>query len=90
MNSREPTTVTSPNAHLESTASGNRAYVMLANISCEILTIPKSTVLGVAEDVSEALIDKINSGKILMRKTQSNPVGRGRVKPSMTSFCAES
>jgi hypothetical protein len=31
---------------------------MLANFTEEILTIPKVTVLGVAEEVSESLIDK--------------------------------
>jgi hypothetical protein len=33
---------------------------MLANFSHETLTLPKSTVLGVAEEVSEELVDKIN------------------------------
>jgi hypothetical protein len=35
---------------------------MLANFSGEKLTIPKATVLGVAEEVSETLIDSINAG----------------------------
>jgi hypothetical protein len=34
---------------------------MLANFTEEILTIPKATVLGVAEEVSESLIDRINT-----------------------------
>jgi hypothetical protein len=34
---------------------------MLANFSSEELTIPKATILGVAEEVSESLVDKINS-----------------------------
>ena len=38
-----------------------RALVMLANFSHETLTLPKSTVLGVAEEVSEELVDKINT-----------------------------
>ena len=38
-----------------------RAYVMVANFSDEPLVIPKSTVLGVAERVSETLINKINA-----------------------------
>ena len=33
---------------------------MLANFSHGTLTLPKSTVLGVAEEVSEELVDKIN------------------------------
>jgi len=40
-----------------------RAYVMLANFSDQALTVPKSTVLGLAEEVSEPLIDKINQRK---------------------------
>jgi hypothetical protein len=35
---------------------------MLANFSGEELTIPKATVIGVAEEVSESLIDSINAG----------------------------
>jgi hypothetical protein len=37
-----------------------RALVMLANFSHETLTLPKSTVLGIAEEVSEDLINRIN------------------------------
>lgn len=33
--------------------------VMLANFTDEILTIPKATILGVAAEVSESLVDKI-------------------------------
>jgi hypothetical protein len=33
---------------------------MLTNFSHETLTLPKSTVLGVAEEVSEELVDRIN------------------------------
>jgi len=42
------------------TLQPGRALVILANFSHETLTLPKSTVLGVAEGVSEELIDKIN------------------------------
>jgi len=42
------------------TSQPGRALVMLANFSHETLTLPKSTVLGVAEEVSEELVDKIN------------------------------
>ena len=33
---------------------------MLANFCSEILTIPKVTVLGIAEEISELVIDRIN------------------------------
>ena len=41
----------------------DRAYVMLTNFSGEELTVPKATVLGVAEEVSEDIVDKINTEK---------------------------
>ena len=34
---------------------------MLANFSDEELTVPKATILGVADEISESLVDKINS-----------------------------
>jgi hypothetical protein len=37
--------------------------VLLANFSQEKLTLPKATVLGLAEEVSEALTDRINIEK---------------------------
>jgi hypothetical protein len=45
------------------TVSRNRASVRDPNFSDEALTLPKSTVRGVAEVVSESLSDKINAGK---------------------------
>jgi len=36
------------------------AYVMLVTFSDQTLTVPKSTVLGIAEEASEPLIDRIN------------------------------
>jgi hypothetical protein len=37
------------------------AYVMAANFSNEELTIPKAMVLGVAEEMTEELIGRINT-----------------------------
>jgi hypothetical protein len=34
---------------------------MVANFSQETLTVPKATILGIAEEVSEPLVDKINA-----------------------------
>ena len=39
----------------------DRAYVMLANFSGETLIVPKATVLGIAEEVSEDLVDRVNA-----------------------------
>jgi len=36
---------------------------MLANFSHEILTLPKTTVLGVPEEVSERLVEMINKAE---------------------------
>jgi hypothetical protein len=41
----------------------DRAYAMLANFSRETLTVPKAAVLGVAEEVSEDLVERINAEK---------------------------
>ena len=39
----------------------NCAYVMVANFTSEELVIPKSTILGIAEEISEPLVDCINA-----------------------------
>jgi len=45
-------------ADLKAVRSRNTsAYVMLANFSDQTLTVPKSTVLGTAEEASESLIE---------------------------------
>jgi len=36
-------------------------HVLLANFSNETLTVPKATILGIAEEVSEALIEKFRN-----------------------------
>jgi len=36
---------------------------MLAYFSAEPLTTPKVTVLGVAEEISETLVDRLNTGE---------------------------
>ena len=60
---RDLTQLTSPPEQASVDASANSVYVMLSNFSQEKLTLPKATVLGVAEEVSEALIDGINIDK---------------------------
>jgi hypothetical protein len=58
------------------TASSARSVqVMLANYSREELTLPKATVLGVAEGISEQLVDAMNVEKprtqiLLLREDQ--------------------
>ena len=48
-------------------AAADRALVLVANFSDEPLTIPKSTVLGVAESVSETWANLVNSDRQLKR-----------------------
>ena len=54
------------------------AYVMLANVSAETLTIPKATVLGVAEEVSESVVDKINAANETENCAPDRPRSRKR------------
>jgi hypothetical protein len=57
---------------------------MLANSSNQTLTVPKSTVLGIAEEVSEPLVDKINEGK----GTNANlPQKHEREKKNKALYC---
>ena len=51
--------------HMAARSPNTRAYVMLANFSNQTLTVPKTNVLGIAEEASEPLIDKINQRKEL-------------------------
>jgi hypothetical protein len=46
---------------------------LLTNFSKEILTVPKSTVLGVAEEVSEQLIDEVNPASQTDTQTPPKP-----------------
>jgi hypothetical protein len=41
---------------------------MVANFTNEALTLPKVTVLGIAERISESLVDRINSDSDLPTK----------------------
>ena len=58
---RDPAQVTSPPEQANNDALASNVYMMLANVSQEELILPKSTVLGLAEEVSETLIDQINT-----------------------------
>jgi len=50
--------MTSQADHMAARSLYTREYVMLANFGNQTVTVPKTTVLGIAE-VSEPLIDKI-------------------------------
>ena len=53
----EPSQVTSQDGHTVTSASNDRAYCMNTNFSEEALIIPKVTVLGIAGQVPEPLVD---------------------------------
>jgi len=58
---------------VETQAAVYRAHVLVANFSDDPLTIPKSTVIGVAEPVSETLVNLVNSGEQTVAKLRTVP-----------------
>jgi hypothetical protein len=52
---------------------------MLANFSNEPLSIPNAGILGVAEGVSGALIDKINAKAESSANTPTKPLGKTKI-----------
>jgi len=62
LNTQETSQVTSQNSHTETGVPNHCAYIMLANFSNEPLVVPKATVLGITEEISEPLVDSINAG----------------------------
>jgi hypothetical protein len=69
----EPISAMSSDVFSATQAPSSNAYVMLANFSSETLTMPKASVLGLAEEVSELLVNKVNSDRqIEPRKRERN------------------
>jgi len=58
---QEPSRVTSPGSHTATQASNSCVLLMVANFSDESLTIPKKTVLGVAEQNPEPLVNSTST-----------------------------
>jgi hypothetical protein len=56
---------------------------MVANFSQETLTVPKATILGLAEEVSEPLVDKINTNS----DSPPDRAGKKRMKLFTRSSC---
>jgi hypothetical protein len=54
--------VTSQHSRTETGGPGRCAYITLANFSNEPLVVPKATILGISEEISEPLVDSINAG----------------------------
>jgi len=59
---------------------------MLANFSKEPLTIPKATILGVAEDASETLIDRINANAKSSTNTPTKPPRKKEIESFYDKF----
>jgi len=77
---RDSTQLTSPPEQANVNASANNVYVMLANFSPEKLTLHKATVLGLTEEVSEALTNRINIEKPQRTGSPNNPQKGARNK----------
>jgi hypothetical protein len=60
---RNTSLMTSQADHMAAKPLNARAYVILANFSDQTLTLPKSTVLVLEEEVSESQIGRINQRK---------------------------
>ena len=67
----EPSRVSSEDEHTENRARNSCANTMVVNFSNEELTSSKATVLGAAEEISEALVDRINAGN---RSKSGSPI----------------
>jgi hypothetical protein len=55
--------LTSLQGRIVSEAPRDCAYVIITNSSSEALTVPKATILSIAEEISEIIVDKINRGQ---------------------------
>jgi len=76
--------VTSQTGCVEIGQTVNRAHVVVANFSEEPLTIPNSTVIGIAVPVSEKMVNLANSGNERPSRTEIsealyNKLLRGKV-----------
>ena len=65
--------VTSQTGFVEIGQTVYRAHVVVANFNDEPLTVPNSTVIGVAEPVSENVVNFMNSGKQTVAKLPTMP-----------------
>ena len=79
----EPSRTEAQASHGQTWPPKNCAYVLIANFSNETLTLSKATVLAVAEDVSESLVDCINTTQINPRSRK----GRKETRSCTKTFC---
>jgi len=62
LETHEPQRVTSQDLHSTTETRDGCVFIMVANFTNEQLTISKATVLGVAEEMTDELVNKINAG----------------------------
>ena len=90
-NAHEPSRVIFQSSRSERVVPSYCAYIKLVNFSNEPLVVPKVTVLGVAEEISESLVDRINPKcKSGLDTHQLNRTGKRKMKLCMASCCKES
>ena len=65
------------------------ACVMVANFSDEAITIPKATVLGIAEGISESMVDKINARSETNLIEPAKPPRKRRNETLYNKLCKE-
>jgi len=53
---------------------------MITNFSNETLTVPKATVLGIAEEISESIVDKIKEKASLVLTSPMSPTAVRRTR----------
>jgi len=59
----------------------NSAHAMSTNFYHDELNLPKATVLGMAQEVSETLVDTINEEKTLNTESSTRLRGKVRMRP---------
>ena len=77
--------MTSPRARDEKVALENKANVMITNFSEESLTIPKPKIIGVAEPVSEAWVNQVNTGELTKYSVTTKHKEGRKMQLSITS-----
>jgi hypothetical protein len=65
---------------------GSSICVVLTNFSDEELTVTKATILGIVEEISESLVDKILSRSVVNSTERASRLERERMKPYIISF----
>jgi hypothetical protein len=87
-NTHQTVTAKSQHSHADR-GSSSSAYVMLANFTEEPLIIPKARVLGVAEEVPESLVDRVNTPTKCSLSSRTKPPRTARATLCIKSFCGE-